>query len=118
MPRRSPPGAPRRPCPTRSPRPFGRRSPNRFRAARAEDAARTGRRRAREAVTAARDPAHMPPDAATSPASDAVIRTRRRGRIRPLEQIPVWHGFETIAEPGGQAEGGPTEPGGVDALLA
>jgi DNA helicase-2/ATP-dependent DNA helicase PcrA len=47
-----------------------------------------------------------------------VIRTRRRGRIRPLEQIPVWHGFETIAEPGGQAEGGPTEPGGVDALLA
>ena len=48
-----------------------------------------------------------------------MIRTRSRRRIRPLEQIPVWHGFETIAagaEPG--VEGGPAaQPSGVDALL-
>jgi DNA helicase II / ATP-dependent DNA helicase PcrA len=48
-----------------------------------------------------------------------MIRTRRRGRIRPLEQIPVWHGFETIAEPPGADDAPATgEPGGIDALLA
>jgi DNA helicase-2/ATP-dependent DNA helicase PcrA len=48
-----------------------------------------------------------------------VIRTRRRGRVRPLEQIPVWHGFETIAEPAGSGEAGEGgEPTGIDALLA
>jgi DNA helicase II / ATP-dependent DNA helicase PcrA len=48
-----------------------------------------------------------------------VIRTRRRGRIRPLEQIPVWHGFETIAEAGGPAEDeSPAAANGIDALLA
>ena len=48
-----------------------------------------------------------------------MIRTRRRGRVRPLEQIPVWHGFETIAEPAG-ADGAsePSESTGIDALLA
>jgi DNA helicase-2/ATP-dependent DNA helicase PcrA len=47
-----------------------------------------------------------------------VIRARRRGRIRPLEQIPVWHGFETIAEPGGAGEEAPVaETSGIDALL-
>jgi len=50
-----------------------------------------------------------------------MIRTRRRGRVRPLEQIPVWHGFETIAAPPGAADGEvePTAEGtGIEALLA
>jgi DNA helicase-2/ATP-dependent DNA helicase PcrA len=36
-----------------------------------------------------------------------MIRTRNRGRIRPLEQIPVWHGFEPApaAAPDGEAVG-------------
>jgi len=47
-----------------------------------------------------------------------MIRTRRRGRIRPLEQIPVWHGFETIAESAGPQEEGPSaESTGIEALL-
>jgi DNA helicase II / ATP-dependent DNA helicase PcrA len=36
----------------------------------------------------------MPP---IPPATDPMIRTRKRRRVRPLEQIPVWHGFETAA---------------------
>jgi DNA helicase-2/ATP-dependent DNA helicase PcrA len=48
-----------------------------------------------------------------------MIRTRRR-RVRPLEQIPVWRGFETIA-PGldGVAADvdGAAEATGIDALL-
>jgi DNA helicase II / ATP-dependent DNA helicase PcrA len=48
-----------------------------------------------------------------------VIRTRRRGGVRPLEQIPVWHGFETIAAPGATGEAGKTDASsGIDALLA
>ncbi|HTK44646.1 MAG TPA: ATP-dependent DNA helicase [Patescibacteria group bacterium] len=58
----------------------------------------------------------MPP---VPPAPEAVIRARRRGRIRPLEQIPVWHGFETIAEPGAAGEQvAAPETTGIDALLA
>jgi len=58
----------------------------------------------------------MPPSPA---APEPVIRTRRRGRVRPLEQIPVWHGFETIAASAGAGEVGEGgEPTGVDALLA
>ena len=58
----------------------------------------------------------MPP---SPPAPDPVIRTRRRGRVRPLEQIPVWHGFETIAEPAAGVEGGVApESNGIEALLA
>ncbi len=47
-----------------------------------------------------------------------MIRSRGRRRIRPLEQIPVWHGFETIATdapPG--ADGDDRQPSGLDALL-
>src|SRR5687768_6410989 len=51
---------------------------------------------------------------------EPMIRTRSRRRVRPLEQIPVWRGFETIA-PGtaspGQVADGVTEPTGIDALL-
>ncbi len=32
-----------------------------------------------------------------------MIRTRNRRRIRPLEQIPVWHGFEPAAPSAGDA---------------
>jgi DNA helicase-2/ATP-dependent DNA helicase PcrA len=47
-----------------------------------------------------------------------MIRTRRRGRLRPLEQIPVWHGFETVAaSASGAVEGEAPESSGVDALL-
>jgi DNA helicase-2/ATP-dependent DNA helicase PcrA len=48
-----------------------------------------------------------------------MIRNRGRRRIRPLEQIPVWHGFETALADGaaGKAEGQGTEPSGLDALL-
>jgi DNA helicase-2/ATP-dependent DNA helicase PcrA len=48
-----------------------------------------------------------------------MIRMSRRRRIRPLEQIPVWHGFETVttaAEPGADGAAAP-EPSGIDALL-
>ena len=38
----------------------------------------------------------MPP---LRPAPDPMIRTRSRRRIRPLEQIPVWHGFDAPASP-------------------
>ncbi|MBI2780417.1 MAG: ATP-dependent helicase [Chloroflexi bacterium] len=55
----------------------------------------------------------MPP---TPPAPDQMIRTRSRRRIRPLEQIPVWHGFEPAADPGLDGVPG-TAPSGVDALL-
>src|SRR5262245_55535771 len=114
-PRLSPAGAPRRPCRTRSRRRSRRRSPSRCRAGRAEDAGR-GSGRVRGAVTTLRHPPGMPP---TPPAPEPVIRTRRRGRIRPLEQIPVWHGFETIAEPGGATDGGEiSATSGIDALLA
>jgi DNA helicase-2/ATP-dependent DNA helicase PcrA len=37
-----------------------------------------------------------------------MIRTRNRRRIRPLEQIPVWHGFDAApqaAAPGGESVG-------------
>jgi DNA helicase II / ATP-dependent DNA helicase PcrA len=59
----------------------------------------------------------MPP---TPPAPDPMIRPRGRRRIRPLEQIPVWHGFETIAAgaDGGIAATPATAPSiGIDALL-
>jgi DNA helicase-2/ATP-dependent DNA helicase PcrA len=46
-----------------------------------------------------------------------MIRTRRRS-IRPLEQIPVWHGFEPAAASDPSADGAPdTAPSGVQALL-
>ena len=50
-----------------------------------------------------------------------MIRSRGRRRIRPLEQIPVWHGFETIAT-GAEAERrrcdpSQAQPTGLDALL-
>jgi DNA helicase-2/ATP-dependent DNA helicase PcrA len=47
-----------------------------------------------------------------------MIRARRRGRVRPLEQIPVWHGFDTIAAAvGDPVEGAEPEASGLDALL-
>ena len=48
-----------------------------------------------------------------------MIRPRGRRRIRPLEQIPVWHGFETIATGAeGSAGQDPAEQStGIDALL-
>src|ERR1041385_6973709 len=105
----------RRRCPTRRPRRSSRRSRSRYRAARADAVARGGRR-ARGAVPAPRRAFRIPP---RQPASEPVIRTRRRGRIRPLEQIPVWHGFETLAAPGGAGEDAPAaESTGLDALLA
>ncbi|HYK96387.1 MAG TPA: ATP-dependent DNA helicase [Candidatus Dormibacteraeota bacterium] len=58
----------------------------------------------------------MPP---IPPAPDPMIRTSRRRRLRPLEQIPVWHGFETSAPAADPATDVSTtaEPGGIDALL-
>ncbi len=57
----------------------------------------------------------MPPIAVTP---EPVIRTRRRGgRIRPLEQIPVWHGFETIAATAGEDAAPAAESTGIDGLL-
>jgi ATP-dependent DNA helicase UvrD/PcrA len=38
-----------------------------------------------------------------------MIRSRSRRRIRPLEQIPVWHGFETIATGAGPEEAAEAE---------
>jgi DNA helicase-2/ATP-dependent DNA helicase PcrA len=47
-----------------------------------------------------------------------MIRTRSRRRIRPLEQIPVWHGFEPAAAADPAIDGAPdTTPTGVQALL-
>ena len=47
-----------------------------------------------------------------------MIRTRSRRRIRPLEQIPVWHGFDSIAAPDDAgADGEAPQPSGIDALL-
>jgi DNA helicase-2/ATP-dependent DNA helicase PcrA len=47
-----------------------------------------------------------------------MIRTRSRRRIRPLEQIPVWHGFEPGAAADPAVDGAPeTTPSGVQALL-
>jgi DNA helicase-2/ATP-dependent DNA helicase PcrA len=58
----------------------------------------------------------MPP---LPPAPDPMIRTRSHRRVRPLEQIPVWHGFEPgapAADPGlDGAEG--AAPSGIDSLL-
>src|SRR6185503_9858863 len=116
MRRRSRVAPPRRLCPTRNPRRSGRPSRSRSRAARADDVATGGRRRARGAVTTVPHPRRMPP---AKRSMVPVIRTRRRGRVRPLEQIPVWHGFETIAAPGGPDMGEQAEPEtGIDALLA
>ena len=58
----------------------------------------------------------MPP---TPPAPDPVIRARSRRRIRPLEQIPVWHGFEPVATAVDAIDGvqAGAAPSGVDALL-
>jgi DNA helicase II / ATP-dependent DNA helicase PcrA len=58
----------------------------------------------------------MPP---LPPAPDPMIRNPRRRRIRPLEQIPVWHGFEPAAPAADPAIDGATapEPSGIDALL-
>ena len=58
----------------------------------------------------------MPP---TSPAPDPMIRTSRRRRVRPLEQIPVWHGFETATPAADPALDGaaPQLPSGIDELL-
>ena len=46
-----------------------------------------------------------------------VIRNRRR--VRPLEQIPVWHGFEpAVTAASDAADGGaPVQPSGIDELL-
>ena len=47
----------------------------------------------------------MPP---LPPVPDPMIRTRNRRRIRPLEQIPVWHGFDAapeVAVPSGENVG-------------
>jgi DNA helicase-2/ATP-dependent DNA helicase PcrA len=41
-------------------------------------------------------------------------RTRTRRRPRPLEQIPVWHGFDVLPEPGPEA--GPDRDGLADLL--
>jgi DNA helicase-2/ATP-dependent DNA helicase PcrA len=48
-----------------------------------------------------------------------MIRTRSRRRIRPLEQIPVWHGFEPGAPAADPSADGapPAGSAGVDALL-
>ncbi len=47
-----------------------------------------------------------------------MIQTRSRRRIRPLEQIPVWHGFEPAAATDPSVDGAPdTTPSGVAALL-
>ena len=46
-----------------------------------------------------------------------MMRTRRRSRVRPLEQIPVWHGFETIASPAGTVVDAAPESSGIDSLL-
>jgi DNA helicase-2/ATP-dependent DNA helicase PcrA len=47
-----------------------------------------------------------------------MIRTRRRGRVGPLEQIPVWHGFDTVAAASaGAQEGLPETSSGLDELL-
>ncbi len=48
-----------------------------------------------------------------------MIRTRSRRRVRPLEQIPVWHGFETIADAASRPADGPpgSDTSGIDALL-
>ena len=48
-----------------------------------------------------------------------MIRTSARRRIRPLEQIPVWHGFETAAPATDPGTDGviPPQPSGIDALL-
>ncbi|MEO8274064.1 MAG: ATP-dependent DNA helicase, partial [Chloroflexota bacterium] len=57
----------------------------------------------------------MPP---TRPVPDPMIRTRNRRRIRPLEQIPVWHGFEPAAATDQLADAAPdATPSGVHALL-
>ena len=58
----------------------------------------------------------MPP---SPPAPDPMIRTRSRRRIRPLEQIPVWHGFETAVSAGdpGLDGGDAAAPSGIDGLL-
>jgi DNA helicase-2/ATP-dependent DNA helicase PcrA len=47
-----------------------------------------------------------------------MIRTTKRRRIRPLEQIPVWHGFETATAAADPAlDGAAAEPTGIDQLL-
>jgi hypothetical protein len=47
-----------------------------------------------------------------------MIRSRSRRRVRPLEQIPVWHGFETVATGVDPERGqGSEAPSGLDALL-
>jgi DNA helicase-2/ATP-dependent DNA helicase PcrA len=49
-----------------------------------------------------------------------MIRSRGRRRLRPLEQIPVWNGFDTIAtvgEDGAGVDPAQSEPTGIDALL-
>jgi ATP-dependent DNA helicase UvrD/PcrA len=47
-----------------------------------------------------------------------MIRTRGRRRIRPLEQIPVWHGFEPVAAADPSADGAAeVAPSGVASLL-
>ena len=54
------------------------------------------------AVTTVRQAPRMPP---VPPAPDPMIRTRNRRRIRPLEQIPVWHGFEPTPDGGASRRG-------------
>ena len=58
----------------------------------------------------------MPP---VPPAPDPMIRTRSRRRIRPLEQIPVWHGFEpaTVESPAGESTVGFGDIAGLTQLL-
>ena len=66
-----------------------------------------------------RPSAHRPRMPPTPPAPDPMIRTRSRRRIRPLEQIPVWHGFEPGAPAADPSIDGAPAAGstGVDALL-
>ena len=57
----------------------------------------------------------MPP---TPPAPDPMIRTRSRRRPRPLEQIPVWHGFEpAVATGADEAVVGVGDIAGLEQLL-
>ncbi|HXG25666.1 MAG TPA: ATP-dependent DNA helicase [Candidatus Binatia bacterium] len=58
----------------------------------------------------------MPP---LPPAPDPMIRTSNRRRVRPLEQIGVWHGFEpsTAVEPGAGETVGFGDIAGLEQLL-
>jgi hypothetical protein len=71
--------------------------------------------RVSRAVTTVPQGSRMPP---TPPSRGPDDPTRSRRRVRPLEQIPVWHGFEPAAGADPSIDGAPdTTPSGVQALL-